>query len=116
MKADNRRDVQAALGLLNARVGSIRHPPMCNAAAGDRRLTKRWSRRRRRRAAAQVFAPIAVARSVSKGRLELVDVQLEMLQKARRRLRRARADNVGYTQASAIQLPFRPATFDVALL
>jgi ubiquinone/menaquinone biosynthesis C-methylase UbiE len=62
------------------------------------------------------FFSIAVAQSMSKGRLELVDVQLEMLQKARRRLRRARADNVGYTQATAIRLPFQPATFDVVFL
>jgi uncharacterized protein len=62
------------------------------------------------------FFSVAVARSLSQGRLELVDIQREMLQKARRRLRRARVANVGYTQASAAWLPFSPATFDVVFL
>jgi ubiquinone/menaquinone biosynthesis C-methylase UbiE len=48
--------------------------------------------------------------------LELVDIQLEMLQKARRRLRRAGAHNASYTQADAVRLPFRSGAFDVALL
>src|SRR5881296_3757293 len=35
------------------------------------------------------FFSIAVARAVPRGRLDLVDIQMEMLQTARRRLRRA---------------------------
>ena len=47
------------------------------------------------------------------GRLELVDIQLEMLLKARSRLRRAGVRNTGYTQATAVTLPFRSGAFDV---
>jgi ubiquinone/menaquinone biosynthesis C-methylase UbiE len=57
-----------------------------------------------------------VARAVPKGRLELVDVQREMLQKARRRLQRAGVRNSGYAQADAVHLPFRRGSFDAAFL
>ena len=50
------------------------------------------------------------------GRLELVDLQIEMLQKARVRLRRARVANAGYTQSNATLLPFRSGAFDNAFL
>ena len=62
------------------------------------------------------FFSIAVARSIPQGRLELVDIQIEMLQKARRRLRRAGVENAGYTQANAVALPFRTGAFDIAFL
>jgi CAAX protease family protein len=62
------------------------------------------------------FFSVDVARSVPAGRLELVDIQREMLQKARRRLGRAGVRNVGYTQANAVMLPFEPGVFDVAFL
>ena len=62
------------------------------------------------------FFSIAVAQAIPEGRLELVDVQLEMLQKARRRLRRAAVRHAGYTQASGVKLPFRSGAFDVAFL
>ena len=62
------------------------------------------------------FFSVDVARFLSEGRLELVDVQREMLQKARRRLRRAGVHNAGYTQADAVMLPFESSTFDVAFL
>jgi uncharacterized protein len=62
------------------------------------------------------FFSIAVARAIPQGRLELVDVQLEMLQKARGRLRRAGVRNTGYSQANAVRLPFRSGAFDVAFL
>src|SRR6266498_198025 len=62
------------------------------------------------------FFSIDVARAVPQGRLELVDIQLEMLQKARERLRRADVRNTGYTRADAVTLPFRPGAFDVAFL
>jgi len=45
-----------------------------------------------------------------------VDIQLEMLWKARRRLRRAGVENAGCTQANAVKLPFRSGAFDVAFL
>lgn len=62
------------------------------------------------------FFSVDVARAVPEGRLELVDIQREMLQKARRRLRKAGLPNVGYTQATASSLPFQPRSFDVAFL
>jgi uncharacterized protein len=62
------------------------------------------------------FFSIDLARAVPRGRLVLVDIQLEMLQKARRRLRRAGVDNAGYTQANAVTVPFHSATFDAAVL
>lgn len=62
------------------------------------------------------FFSVDVARSVPDGRLELVDIQREMLQKARRRLKRAGMHNVGYTQANAVMLPFRVGVFDVVFL
>jgi uncharacterized protein len=62
------------------------------------------------------FFSIDVAQAIPQGRLELVDIQLEMLQKARRRLRRAGVVNTGYTQSNAVTLPFRSDAFDVAFL
>jgi uncharacterized protein len=62
------------------------------------------------------FFSIDVARAIPEGRLELVDIQIEMLRKARGRLRRAGIHNAGYTHANAVTLPFRPGAFDVAFL
>jgi ubiquinone/menaquinone biosynthesis C-methylase UbiE len=62
------------------------------------------------------FFSVAVARAASRGRLELVDIQLEMLDRARRRLREAGVRHAAFTQASAAALPFRAAVFDVAFL
>lgn len=62
------------------------------------------------------FFSIHVARAVPQGRLELVDIQLEMLQKARGRLRRAGVRNAGCAQANGVALPFRAGSFDVAFL
>ena len=60
------------------------------------------------------FFSVHVARAIPAGRLELVDIQREMLQKARRRLKRATIRNAGFTQANAVALPFRGDVFDVA--
>lgn len=62
------------------------------------------------------FFSIDVAQAIPQGRLELVDIQVEMLQKARRRLHRAGLHNAGYTQANAVKLPFSSGAFDVAFL
>jgi ubiquinone/menaquinone biosynthesis C-methylase UbiE len=61
------------------------------------------------------FSP-AVARAVSRGRLELLDVQLPMLRKSRRRIRRAKRSNVGFACGSATRLPYRSDTFDRVFL
>jgi CAAX protease family protein len=57
-----------------------------------------------------------VARSVSRGHLYLVDIQRQMLEKARLRIRRAGLTNVSFAQASASALPFMRDVFDVAFL
>jgi ubiquinone/menaquinone biosynthesis C-methylase UbiE len=62
------------------------------------------------------FFSVALARQVPLGRLEVVDLQPEMLAKARRRLQRAGLTSVGLTQAEAGALPFPDASFDVVLL
>lgn len=61
------------------------------------------------------FSP-AVARELPRGRLELLDLQLPMLQKARRRVRRAGLLNVAFTCGSACGLPYRKNAFDVVFL
>ncbi len=57
-----------------------------------------------------------VARSVPRGRLELFDLQREMLEKARRRLQAAGIHNAGFTRGDACNLPFTRSAFDVAFL
>ena len=54
--------------------------------------------------------------TIPQGRLVLADIQLEMLQMARRRLRRAGVRNASYTQANTVTLPFRAGAFDVTFL
>jgi ubiquinone/menaquinone biosynthesis C-methylase UbiE len=61
------------------------------------------------------FSP-RVARHVAQGRLELFDLQREMLAKARRRLRRAGAANVSFTRGDGAALPYRDGAFDAAFL
>src|SRR4030095_1933790 len=58
------------------------------------------------------FFSVDVAQAVPQGRLELVDIQHEMLHKARRRLPRAGVPNVGYAPASAAKLPSHSRRFE----
>jgi uncharacterized protein len=62
------------------------------------------------------FYSVAVARSVPKGHLELLDLQPEMLEKARRKLEAEGLQNVGYTLADAGVLPFEADSFDALFL
>jgi ubiquinone/menaquinone biosynthesis C-methylase UbiE len=62
------------------------------------------------------FFSIDVARAIPDGHLTLVDIQREMLQKARRRFQRTRVRNVGYVQADGVALPFHAGEFDVIFL
>ena len=62
------------------------------------------------------FFSAAIARGVPRGHLCLVDLQREMLEKARARIRRAGATNVSFAQASATALPFAREVFDAAFL
>ena len=58
-----------------------------------------------------------LARRIPAGRLELLDLQPQMLAKARRRLDRLACSNVGYAAADACgQLPYEEANFDLVLL
>jgi ubiquinone/menaquinone biosynthesis C-methylase UbiE len=60
---------------------------------------------------------VEVARRVPQGHLELFDLQVEMLEKARRKIEAAHLEGVvGYTQGDARALPFPEASFDVAFL
>jgi ubiquinone/menaquinone biosynthesis C-methylase UbiE len=62
------------------------------------------------------FYSAEVARLVPGGRLELLDLQPEMLGKARRKLEIEGLTNVGYTVADAGQLPFGDDAFDLIFL
>ena len=57
-----------------------------------------------------------LARRVRDGRLELLDLQPEMLEKAKRKLDLRGVSYVGYIAADAMALPFREGAFDVAVL
>jgi ubiquinone/menaquinone biosynthesis C-methylase UbiE len=63
------------------------------------------------------YFSVELARRVPHGRLELFDVQDEMLAKAWRKLAARGFDNVGFTQGNAsASLPFPEAEFDVVVL
>jgi ubiquinone/menaquinone biosynthesis C-methylase UbiE len=63
------------------------------------------------------FFSTEIARRVPDGRLELFDVQPEMLDKARRNLETAGCRNVGFHAGDASgDLPFPEGSFDVAFL
>lgn len=62
------------------------------------------------------FYSVEVARRVSEGRLELLDLQPEMLKKARQKLEAKGLFNVGYTLADADALPFKKHSHDVIFL
>lgn len=61
------------------------------------------------------FSP-AVARRLGEGRLLLYDIQHGMLRKARAKLERAGAQNVGYVQGDARWMPLADRCVDVAFL
>jgi ubiquinone/menaquinone biosynthesis C-methylase UbiE len=63
------------------------------------------------------FFSVELAKRVPHGHLELLDIQPEMLDKARRKLTAAGVRNVGFTVASGDgPLPFADASFDIAVL
>jgi len=63
------------------------------------------------------FFSVEIARRLSSGRLELFDVQPEMLEKARRKLDSAGYRNVGFhTGEASEEFPFHDGSFDVAFL
>lgn len=63
------------------------------------------------------FYSVEIARRLTHGRLDLFDLQPEMLNKARRQLERAGFHDVGYTAGQAAEgFPFPDNTFDTAFL
>ncbi|MEU7143671.1 class I SAM-dependent methyltransferase [Nocardia sp. NPDC046473] len=63
------------------------------------------------------FYSLELARKLTDGRLELFDIQPQMLDKARRKLAAAGCDNVGFHSGDAgAGLPFPDDSFDVAFL
>ncbi len=63
------------------------------------------------------YFSVELARRIPLGRLELLDVQPQMLQKAERKLNSRGLRNVGYTAHDAgTDLPFPDQTFDVAVM
>jgi ubiquinone/menaquinone biosynthesis C-methylase UbiE len=63
------------------------------------------------------FFSVEIARRLTDGRLELFDIQPEMLEMAGRQLERAGLSDVGFTAGEASDgLPFPDNTFDVAFL
>jgi ubiquinone/menaquinone biosynthesis C-methylase UbiE len=63
------------------------------------------------------FFSVEIARRLTSGRLDLFDVQPEMLEKARQRLARAGFSDVGFTTGQASEgFPFEDNSFDVAFL
>jgi CAAX protease family protein len=62
------------------------------------------------------YFSVTVARKLSHGRLELCDVQPQMLERARRRLARAGVRNAGFACADARALPYRAGVFESAFL
>lgn len=62
------------------------------------------------------FFSAEVARRIPCGRLVLFDIQYQMLEKSRAKLKRAGVSNYWLVQGSAVRLPFRPRVFDVVFL
>ncbi|MFV8164377.1 class I SAM-dependent methyltransferase [Mycobacterium sp. 134] len=63
------------------------------------------------------FFSVEIARRLTGGRLDLFDLQPEMLAKARRKLERAGYPDIGtHTGDAGAPLPFDDASFDVAFL
>ena len=63
------------------------------------------------------FFSVEIARRLTYGRLDLFDIQPEMLEKARRQLERAGFRDVGFTAGQAAEgFPYPDKSFDVAYL
>ena len=62
------------------------------------------------------YYSVAVAARLPAGRLEIADLQPEMLRKCRKKCDSAGMSNVSFTSTDAARLPFRAATFDVVYM
>ena len=62
------------------------------------------------------YFSLEVARRLPQGRLELFDLQAEMLHKAKRKMSAENLVNAGYTQGDAARLPFAEKRFDLVYM
>lgn len=62
------------------------------------------------------YFSVEVARYIPCGRLELFDIQQEMLERARKKLKAKGFYNVGFTQGDATNLPYSENEFDLVFL
>lgn len=62
------------------------------------------------------YFSIEVARRLTKGRLELFDIQPEMLEKIKKKARKAGLANIGYAVGDAASLPYPDETFDAVYM
>ena len=62
------------------------------------------------------YYSVEVARRVPDGRMELFDIQPEMLERCRRKVEAAGLANVGYTHGDGASLPFADGRFDVVYM
>jgi len=62
------------------------------------------------------YFSVEVAKRVPEGRLELFDIQQEMLEKARKKANAAKLNNIGFIQGDATSPPFGENVFDVVFL
>lgn len=62
------------------------------------------------------YFSVEIARRLPDGHLDLLDLQPEMLERARRRLERAGITNVSLAGGDAASLPYPSASFDVVFL
>ncbi|UZN22571.1 methyltransferase domain-containing protein [bacterium 3DAC] len=62
------------------------------------------------------YFSVEVAKRLSQGHLDLLDIQKEMLEKAKRKIVKLGLTNVTFTQGDATNLPYNDSTFDVVFL
>ena len=62
------------------------------------------------------YYSVGVARAIPHGRLELLDLQPEMLERAKRKLQANGLRTVGFTHSNASTIPFPESSFDVVFL
>jgi len=62
------------------------------------------------------YFSVEVARRIPNGHLELLDIQPEMLEKARHKIKRSGLHNVKFIRGDATNLPFGENEFDVVFL
>lgn len=62
------------------------------------------------------YFSVEVAHRLTKGHLQLYDIQQEMLENAKVRLQAQNLNNIGFTQGNGTKLPFEEQQFDVVFM